>query len=187
MPVARAGKGRVMFLLGREQIYEGWKGSGKYADFGGGIDKGENVLDCAAREGYEESMGFMGSLKEIRQKVTPGERDFVDAFAAPEQNEHMVFVVKTFYNKYLPKMFLDVYQYVTQCAEKIPEGKYVIKGCPEGFIEKDEIKWFGYEELRKMVKDSGSQDDMLRPYFAKCLEVMFGKYPLERDLLMKMN
>jgi 8-oxo-dGTP pyrophosphatase MutT (NUDIX family) len=186
MPIGWVGgkNGRVMFLLGREQRFDGWSGSGKYADFGGGIEKGENVLDCAAREGYEESMGFFGGLDELRRKVTPGDRDFVDAFVAPGRSEHMVFAVKMYYNKYLPKTFEDVFKYIVKCADKLPQGKYVVKGCPEGFIEKDEIRWFGFTELHEMVKKG---DDRLRPYFVRCLEVMFNKYPTEKDLMAKMR
>lgn len=184
LPIAKAGKGRVMFLLGREQMFKGWKGSGKYADFGGAIDKGENVLECAAREGYEESMGFLGSKEEIRQKVVPGNEGFIDGFIHPESNVHMVVAIKIYYNKYMPSVFKNVFDYVTKCAKKIPEGKYVIDSCPEGFLEKDEVRWFGYDELKGMVEKG---DDKLRPYFAQCLEVMFNKYNVERDLVAKMD
>lgn len=178
------GDGKLMFLLSREQVFKGWKGSGKYADFGGGIEKGENVLDCAAREGYEESMGFMGSLKEMRKKVTPTDKDFVDAFTVPNENHHMMFVVRMYYNKYLPKMFRDVFEYVTKCGKRLPEGKYVVSGCPEGFIEKDELRWVGFSELKGMVERG---DNSLRPYFARCLEVMFSKYPDEKSMLDRLR
>ena len=182
LPVARAGKGSVMFLLGREQMFKGWKGSGKYADFGGGIDKGENVLECAAREGYEESMGFLGSKEDIRKKVVPGSEGFIDGFIHPAGSEHMVIAIKIYYNKYMPSVFKDVFEYITRCAKKIPEGKYVIKSCPEGYLEKDEVRWFGYDELKKMVEN---EDNRLRPYFARCLKVMFNKYGQERDMIAK--
>lgn len=179
MPVAKAGKGKVMFLLGREQNFVGWKGSGKYADFGGGIEKNENVIECAAREGYEESMGFLGSREEIREKVNPKSKDFVGVFVHPERKEHMLFVVKMYYNKYMPKVFDDVFKYVTRCGKKLDEGKYVIDGCPEGFMEKDEVRWFSFNELKDMVE---REDKRLRPFFVRCLEVMFGKYKGEEDM-----
>lgn len=175
---------KLMFLLSREQEFKGWKGSGKYADFGGAIEKGENVLDCAAREGYEESMGFMGSLEEMRKKVTPTDKDFVDAFTVPNENNHMMFVVKMYYNKYLPKMFRDVFEYITKCGTKIPEGKIVVAGCPEGFIEKDELRWVSFDELKRMVE---RKDDSLRTYFSRCLEIMFSKYPDENSMLAKIG
>lgn len=176
----RGGKGEVMFLLGREQVFEGWSGSGKYADFGGAKDKGENVIDCAAREGYEEGMGFLGTKDEILAKVTPKNPDYVDAFVMPNEYEHMLFAIKIYYNKYMPVTFKNVYDYFTNCAKKIPQGKYVIESCPEGFLEKDEVKWFSYNELKSMTEND---DKTLRSYFKRCLNVMFSKYPTEQDML----
>ncbi len=182
LPVARMGKNRVMFLLGREQVFEGWKGSGKYADFGGKRDKGENPLECAAREGYEEGMGFLGSKSDLRKKVNPSSADYIDAFVDPERLEHFVVFMRVYYNKYLPNLFRDVFEYFVNCSKKMDAGKYVIESCPEGFLEKDEIRWFGYRELKDMVE---RKDDRLRPYFARCLEMFFKKYSKEEDIFIK--
>lgn len=187
VPVALVGGKEVKFLLGREQEFKGWSGSGKYADFGGKREEGENVLACAAREGYEESMGVLGSEKELREKVLPSSKDYIDAFAVENVNEHFVIVVRSFYNKYLPKLFRDVFEYFIRCGKKRDEGKYEIAGCPEGFLEKDEIRWFGYDELRQLVMSGEGRGEsggsLLRPYFARCMEVMFDKYPTEKDLV----
>ena len=60
---------KIYILCAREQKVDGWDGSRLYSDFGGGIEKDEGFIDCAVREGYEESMGIIGSKFTLRKKL----------------------------------------------------------------------------------------------------------------------
>ena len=44
--------------------------AGLYSDFGGAKDDGETNLETAAREGYEESMGFFGKYEQIKKNIS---------------------------------------------------------------------------------------------------------------------
>ncbi len=60
-------QGKLYFLFGKECEYE--TSAPGYSDFGGGLEKGETIINTASREGYEELSGFLGSAKEIRQQL----------------------------------------------------------------------------------------------------------------------
>ena len=180
LPIAKSNN-KIYFLLGKEQIFKGWSGSNKFCDFGGKIENNENVLDCAAREGYEETLGLLGSLSDIRKMVSPDSEQFIDVFMTPKKNEHFIVAIKIYYNKYLPKMYNDVFEYFTKCADKTDDGKFIIKSCPNGFFEKSEIKWFSYDELKKLVENN--RKDILRPFFIRCMKMLFHKYKNENDML----
>ena len=57
---------QIYFLFGKENKYNDTPG---WADFGGGIEKNENVFSSAIREGWEESTSFLGSPQEIKKKI----------------------------------------------------------------------------------------------------------------------
>ena len=59
-------KGKLYFLFGKENSLADTPG---WADFGGGVDPGENILESAMREGGEELTGFLGGEKEMRALV----------------------------------------------------------------------------------------------------------------------
>ena len=59
--------GDLYFLFSRESMYrnktEDWR------DFGGTPEKKETTKETAIREGWEESMGFLGDKKNIKQLI----------------------------------------------------------------------------------------------------------------------
>ena len=57
---------QLYLLFGKENKYNDTPG---WADFGGGIESSENILDAAIREGWEESSGFLGDPKEMKKKI----------------------------------------------------------------------------------------------------------------------
>jgi hypothetical protein len=60
--------GETYFLLGRER--PGWKSGNLWTTFGGRPHKHETDIDGAAREGEEESMGLIGTQRDITLKIS---------------------------------------------------------------------------------------------------------------------
>ena len=139
-------KGKLYFLFSRETKDIDYKDSGLWSDFGGGSNKGENFFDTAVREGWEESMGIMGTQKDIKYILNNYTIDTI------EINGYKTYLVMMQYNKDIIKRFDDSYKKaVKDNRDKI--GK-------DGLYEKDKIKWIGVGDLRKNIK-------MFRPFYKK--------------------
>lgn len=136
LPYAKVGN-KVYFLLGKEK--------GGYSDFGGKPDRGERPMETAAREAYEESMGFLGSITKIKKGIKEKNK-----FALPNKIGY-IYLLRINYNKDLPTLFNDVYTYVNKC-----------RSCPKGWLEKTRMKWFSRSELCKGKKSS------FRLHFLEC-------------------
>ena len=136
----------LFFLLGKEHQEDGWKDAGKWAHFGGGSEESDRTMrDGAARECYEESMGFLGSLVEIKSKLgqeirSPG---------------RFTYLMRIEFDQNLPKTYYNVYQYFSRCTRPHPEkpGYNYLPSCPNGYFEKTEIDWFSESELRALLKE----------------------------------
>ena len=60
----------LLFLLGRERYVEGWKDSHLWSGFGGKLEKKDiSIIEGAAREAYEESMGILGTVEQIVNNI----------------------------------------------------------------------------------------------------------------------
>lgn len=143
LPYAVVG-GEPVLLLGRELRAKGWSGSGRWSPFGGGVDPGESLRAAALREGYEETMGMLGSAAELRRRRshTWKHRGGMTLLMPMERPDRR-----------LPAYFRNFYRYSRRCRA----GR-----CPEGWYEKTEIKWVPLARLR-------DTDDRLRPEFRKSL------------------
>ena len=60
-------KGKIYFLFGKECEKE--NSAKGFSDFGGGVEKGEDIYNTAMREGGEELTGFLGDEKDIRKHI----------------------------------------------------------------------------------------------------------------------
>ena len=57
--------GKVYFLFSRERNLGDFKEKGLWSDFGGKDENGETPMETAIREGYEESSGLLGTIKDV--------------------------------------------------------------------------------------------------------------------------
>lgn len=133
IPYALTDQG-YMFLLGREKYVSGWSGSNKWSEFGGKLDpRDENVYATAAREAYEESMGFLGTREELYARLYDAPGHAVNSgFSIPLEIE---------YNPELAQLFKRVFEYFS-----------FIRSPPEGRMEKTEIRWFSVQEIKTMTE-----------------------------------
>jgi len=133
LPVAMH-NGRVYLLFGRENELcdtPGW------SDFGGGAKHGESLLDAAAREGSEELNGMLGSQRIMKMLAS------THSIATLNYDTYTTFVFKTQYDAQLENYYRNNYLFF---EKYLPSVK---KTSDNGMLEKSEIKWFTFSDLRK--------------------------------------
>ena len=148
---------KVFFLFARETIDNVFRDSGKWSDFGGGIEKDENLEDAAIREGWEETSGILGNQQKVKdlvekktiQKVTNG--------------TYTTFLVMIDYDKNLPQIFDKNYKEVKKNNPELIQEH-------NGLYEKDKIKWIEVDNLYKYKKT-------FRPFYLSVLNkiIAYGK------------
>ena len=152
VPVALM-KGSLLFLFGRE------KSDGRWGEFGGSTNLGEDKLTTAIREGYEELDGFYGSEYQLRKQVTEnlilsiGDLDDI----------HESFIFKIEYDEKLPFFFNNHHKFI---KKNIPKSFYESNN---GYFEKSEIRWFTKEDLIKNKK-------YFRGFYRSTIDYLINEY-----------
>lgn len=127
-------KGTIYLLFGRENELNDTPG---WADFGGGSKPNETPLDVATREGSEELNGLLGSQTTLK-KVAVRHK-----IAELKYQEYTTIVFKTNYDEKLEEYYENNYRFF---EKYLPGAK---KNPHNGLLEKAEIKWFTFAELKK--------------------------------------
>lgn len=153
LPLAQDARGQWRYLLGREAA------DGRWAPFGGLRERGETLLATALREGYEETMGLLGSAAELA-RLPRIELAFardarpVASVAAPAAHSLTALLLVP-WDAQLPLAFDRFYRYAADAQGRPrPRGR-------EGFWEKDRVAWFSRAELQRLAAAR-----QLRPYFS---------------------
>ncbi len=149
-------RNNVYFLFSREYINAKYDG-GKWSDFGGSKEKNESYYDTAVREGFEESAGFLGSKKDIKDLI---KNQFVKTVTLPQG--YRTYIVYIPYDNTLPKRFRNDF---LEAKKKHPD-----KINKNGMYEKDMLKWVRYDKLKEFQKD-------VRPWFKSVVKLII-KYGL---------
>ena len=143
-------KGVIYLLFGRENELNDTPG---WADFGGGTKPNETVLDAASREGSEELNGLLGSqsmLKKVAVRRKIAELKF---------HEYTTIVFKTEYDEKLEDYYRNNYQFF---EKYLPGAK---KNPHNGLLEKAEIKWVSFAELKKTRSK-------FRPFYQNMVDII---------------
>lgn len=127
-------KGVIYLLFGRENELNDTPG---WADFGGGTKPNETILDAAAREGSEELNGLLGS-QSVMKKVAVRRK-----IAELKFHDYTTIVFKTDYDEKLEEYYSNNYHFF---EKYLPWAK---KNPHNGLLEKAEIRWFSFADLRK--------------------------------------
>lgn len=127
-------KGTIYLLFGRENELNDTPG---WADFGGGSKPNETPLDVATREGSEELNGLLGSQSHLKKVAVRNK------IAELVFKTYTTIVFKTEYDEKLEDYYLNNYRFF---EKYLPGAK---KNPHNGLLEKAEIKWFTFAELRK--------------------------------------
>lgn len=126
-------KGKLYFLFSREYINSKDDG-GLWSDFGGSKDDDETYFQTALREGCEESDKIIGSKNTIKNLMKNNLQEITI-------NGYRTYVVLIDYNKDLPKKFRNKFLYIKDNKPHLL--------CKKGLYEKDMIKWYSYEDIKK--------------------------------------
>lgn len=170
LPVALC-KGKLYFLFGRENAME--DSARGFADFGGGIDKGESVYDAAMREGSEEMSGFLGNPTQLRRLIKKHGGVYKIVNADPE-DDNRVYTIHIFhfpYDKFLPEYYNKNHEFLWNRMDKkmLNDSK---------LFEKIEIDWFCETELKSRIRE-------FRPFYRKFVERMRMELPQIRKFVRK--
>lgn len=135
LPVA-IHKGKLFFLFGKENDME--DSARGFSDFGGGVEDDETIMETALREGSEELSGFLGDSNSIKALMHSG----IYKLSHGDYHIH-IFLMK--YDENLPCYFTNHHRFVWDRMDKkiLNDSKY---------FEKQEIRWFSVEEMRKNKK-----------------------------------
>jgi len=142
-------KGKLYFLFSREYINSKDDG-GLWSDFGGSKDNDETYFQTALREGFEESDQIIGTKNNIKNLMKNSLQEITI-------NGYRTYVVLIDYNKDLPKKFRNKFLYIKENKPHLL--------CKKGLYEKDMIKWFTYNEIKKNF-------DKFRPFYKNIVKTI---------------
>lgn len=139
---------KIYFLLGKENliISDKCNKGNKYCDFGGKrSDIDNNYIDTASREFYEETMGSMYSICQMRNKLINCKVFY------NEKYKYHQFLLEENISDDIVNSYNKIRSYLSSCMKIIPQNKDIfyqkLPSCPDGYVEKSEIKWFELSEI----------------------------------------
>ena len=118
--------------------YNDYRGKPDWRDFGGTPEKNETTKQTIIREGWEETMGFLGNKKAIKELI---ENHTVYVTKKGKYTTYVVEINMTKKNWELPKRFRKHY------IEMYNKDKSKIS--KHGLYEKDKLMWLKLENLKK--------------------------------------
>lgn len=131
-------KGKLHFLFGKENSLADTPG---WSDFGGGVDKGEQVYESALREGGEELTGFLGDAKQIGALIKRN-GGHMHLLHGPKDSGYNVHIFCLPYSEDIVNYYNNNHRFLWNKMDK----KYL---NDTKLFEKIEIKWFSVDEMRK--------------------------------------
>lgn len=132
-------KGKIYFLFSREYWNDKKVKGGNWSDFGGSRENHETYEQTAIREGWEESSGFFGNKRDIKNLI---KNETISQITAGGYRTYIVLIK---YDKNLPKKFRDDFLKVKMSDPEIVEDH-------NGLYEKDMLRWISYDDLSKNMK-----------------------------------
>ena len=130
-------KNKIYFLFGRENKYNDTPGG---SDFGGGIEKGESIMEANLREIEEETCGFIQSEEIIESIYRNGKLLFT---MSPGGRKYTTTLVKIQYDERLPYYFNKTRSTINKYVNpKIIKTNVI--------FEKDQLVWISMEEIRRL-------------------------------------
>lgn len=152
LPFSHTPTGQIVFLLGQEHPEVGWKDQLTFSDFGGRPEQEDkDTIESAAREGYEESMGLLGNITDIKNNIRMTNYKVFDKVS-------VLYLIYIPFNPYLPAIYQNIYNYANTCMKLTDTKKPIMPSCPKGYYEKINIKWFTPKQIIKYEKN-------IRPIF----------------------
>lgn len=135
---------RVFVLLGKEMFVPETRQGDNWAAFGGSLEAGEDVVDGAAREFYEETAGCVMALAEARQRISQHKYLCTsDVFPKRGKAERLYFMYVPY--KDYPTHFRNAKQFAQHVSGNVE------------IVEKSQLKWFSLQEIWAVVSGTWKQ------------------------------
>ena len=137
-------KGKYEFLIGFKKFMnkdDGYIGTNPYQYVipGGNIMELESDTNCAIREFYEETMGSFFSINDIKKYLNCDNKIYNDKY------NYYTFLVNNDISSESITTYNKIRSYLDGCLQYVNDGSGImmqqIPCCPDGYIEKSEIKW----------------------------------------------
>lgn len=132
---------KLFFLFGKEHATDNSPG---FSDFGGGVEKGEDIFETAMREGGEELTGFLGDAKEIKEKIKKAGGCYKIIYNFPDNsdNSYHIHIFKIDYDENLPIYYNANHNFLwkNMNSETLKRTK---------LFEKTHIQWFSIDDMKK--------------------------------------
>jgi ADP-ribose pyrophosphatase YjhB (NUDIX family) len=159
--------GKLMFLFGKEcdleQSAPGW------SDFGGGVEKGENLFKAALREGSEEMIGVLGDHKELGSLIKKNGGTY-----KLKHNDYHIHIFFLDYDEALPKYYNKIHRFIWNKLDH----KFLYK---TRIFEKSEIDWFSVPEVNSHRKE-------FRHFYQEMIDMILGDIEnIEKFIISKSN
>jgi hypothetical protein len=160
-------KGKLHFLFGKENSLADTPG---WSDFGGGVDKGEQVYDSALREGGEELTGFLGDAKQIGALIKKN-GGHLHLLHGPEESGYHVHIFCLPYNPDLVEYYNNNHRFLWNKMDK----KFL---NDTKLFEKIEVQWFSIDTMRKKKSE-------FRNFYQEVVELLLSKESEIKRFIMK--
>ena len=144
-------KNELYFLFGKENPME--DSARGFSDFGGGVEKGENIFATAMREGGEELSGFLGDGRAIKKHIKKS--GGIHKLKFDDYHVHLFYLP---YDKNLPIYYNQNHRFLWERMNK----KWLNK---TKLFEKIEIDWFSLKDLKKRRKE-------FRKFYQQFLDIL---------------
>ena len=132
-------KGKLLFLFGKENPKE--DSAKGFSDFGGGVEKGEDIYDSALREGGEELTGFLGDETILRKHIEKYKGPYKLSY-----NDYHIHIFPIEYNERLPEYYNQNHQFLWNRMDQNLLNKTKL-------FEKIEIQWFSVNMIKKRMRE----------------------------------
>lgn len=149
-------KNKLYFLFGKENELADTPG---WSDFGGGVEKGESIINTAMREGGEELTGFFGDEDIIKKNI----RKRGGIYHINYNDQYHVHIISIPYDENLPDYYNNNHSFLWKKM-----NKYVLNKTK--LFEKIKIKWFSVDEMSKCKSK-------FRKFYQDILEKILEKKP----------
>ena len=157
--------GKLYFLFGKEcEMEDSAKG---FSDFGGGIEKGDGILETAWREGAEELSGFLGDEHALKKHIHKNG----GIYPIHHKNNYHVHIFFLEYDPNLPKYYNQNHRFLWEKMDK----DYLHK---TKLFEKIEIDWFSCEDIKKRRRE-------FRPFYREIVDVFLRDKKKIQEFLQK--
>lgn len=139
LPVSIADSGKLVFLFGKECEKE--DSAHGFSDFGGGVEKGESILDTAIREGAEELTGFLGNPEQLRASI-----ELRGGFYPLKKGNYHAHLFYQPYNHQLPLFYNFNHQFLWDRMDQTLLNRTKL-------FEKIRIEWFTVQDMKERIHE----------------------------------